>query len=472
MFERKISMNTGFRLLEPKIKPPLDENFRPAVSANQNFLKEVADSREGVPLVIGLERSNGHIAHFKSQVFPDEHPRAQANLQYVERIVKFLLWQKGGWKVYIGGPAGIGRYIQECYSPNGKQRFDFNFMQNDVYEKPFSVIACEPEEVPAENEASQPLGRHLEGCRIGFDLGASDRKSSAVIDGQAVYSEEVIWEPKEQIDPEYHYREIMASLSAAAEKMPRVDAVGGSAAGIYIDNRVRIASLFRGIPKEKYERVRNLFLRIRDELGVPLEIVNDGDVTALAGSMSLEDNGVLGIAMGSSEAGGYVDLHGNITGWLNELAFAPVDFNPQAPTDEWSGDRGVGSQYFSQQCVFRLAPKAGINLPAGVPDAEKLVYVQELLAAGHEGAKKIWGSIGCYLGYSLAHYADYYNLKHVLVLGRCTSGIGGKIILEGALEVLRTQFPELAEEVNIQLPDEKSRRVGQAIAAASLPEIV
>jgi predicted NBD/HSP70 family sugar kinase len=345
-------------------------------------------------------------------------------------------------------------------------------MQNDVYEKPFSVIACEPEEVPAENEASQPLGRHLDGCRIGFDLGASDRKSSAVIDGQAVYSEEVIWEPKEQIDPEYHYREIMASLSAAAEKMPRVDAVGGSAAGIYIDNRVRIASLFRGIPKEKYERVRNLFLRIRDELGVPLEIVNDGDVTALAGSMSLEDNGVLGIAMGSSEAGGYVDLHGNITGWLNELAFAPVDFNPQAPTDEWSGDRGVGSQYFSQQCVFRLAPKAGINLPAGVPDAEKLVYVQELLAAGHEGAKKIWGSIGCYLGYSLAHYADFYQLKHVLVLGRCTSGIGGKIILEGALEVLRTQFPELAEEVNIQLPDEKSRRVGQAIAAASLPEIV
>ena len=465
-------MSTGFQLIKPKIIPPLDEDFRPAVLANRHFLNEVAASKEGVPLRIGIERSDGHLSHFKSQVFPGGHPRAIANQRYVERIVKFLLWQKGGWKVYIGGPESIGEYIRDCYSAKGERSFDCQFMQRDVFEKPFTVIACEPAVVPPENESSQPIGRHLDGCRIGFDLGASDRKSSAVIDGNAVYSEEVIWEPKGQSDPEYHYREIMASLSAAAGKMPRVDAIGGSAAGIYIDNRVRIASLFRGISAKKYDRVRNLFIRIRDEMGVPLEIVNDGDVTALAGSMSLEDNGVLGIAMGSSEAGGYVNLEGNITGWLNELAFAPVDLNPQAPMDEWSGDHGVGSQYFSQQCVFRLAPKAGIALPEGIPDAEKLAFVQDLLETGHEGAKKIWQTIGCYLGYSIAHYADFYDLKHVLVLGRCTSGIGGKVILEGALDVLRKDFPDLGEKVNIQLPDEKSRRVGQAIAAASLPEIL
>ena len=465
-------MSTGFQLIKPKINPPLDEDFRPAVLANRHYLNEVAASKEGVPLLIGLERSDGHLSHFNSQVFPGGHPRAIANQRYVERIVKFLLWQKGGWKVYIGGPESIGEYIRDSYSTKGERSFDYQFMQGDVYEKPFTVIACEPVDVPPENESSQPIGRHLDGCRIGFDLGASDRKSSAVIDGNAVYSEEVIWEPKGQSDPEYHYREIMASLSAAAGKMPRVDAIGGSAAGIYIDNRVRIASLFRGISANKYDRVRNLFIRIRDEMGVPMEIVNDGDVTALAGSMSLEDNGVLGIAMGSSEAGGYVNLEGNITGWLNELAFAPVDLNPHAPMDEWSGDHGVGSQYFSQQCVFRLAPKAEIALPDGIPDAEKLVYVQDLMAADHEGAKKIWQTIGCYLGYSIAHYADFYDLKHVLVLGRCTSGMGGKVILEGALDVLRKEFPELGEKVNIQLPDEKSRRVGQAIAAASLPEIL
>jgi predicted NBD/HSP70 family sugar kinase len=251
--------------------------------------------------------------------------------------------------------------------------------------------------------------------------------------------------------------------------MPRVDAIGGSAAGVYVNNRVRIASLFRGVTKDRYNRVRNLFLRIRDEMGVPLEIVNDGDVTALAGSMSLEDNGVLGIALGSSEATGYVNLQGNITGWLNELAFAPVDYNPQAPVDEWSGDRGCGALYFSQQCVFRLAPKVGIRIPDDITPAEKLKVVQKKLEAGHEGAVKIWQSMGVYMGYAIAHYADFCNLRHILILGRCTSGRGGQLILEGAERVLRSEFPDLAAQVKVQLPDEKSRRVGQAIAAASLP---
>jgi len=204
---------------------------------------------------------------------------------------------------------------------------------------------------------------------------------------------------------------------------------------------------------------------------VPLEVVNDGDVTALAGAMSLEDTGVLGIALGSSEAGGYVDAAGTITGWLNELAFAPVDYNPHAMADEWSGDTGVGALYFSQQSVFRLAPKVGIEPPEDATKAEKLRHVQDRLEAGHEGAARIWQSIGVYLGYTVAHYADFYELKHVLILGRVTSGRGGPLILEGAKAVLAAEFPEIAARVNIQLPDEKSRRVGQSIAAASLPAL-
>jgi predicted NBD/HSP70 family sugar kinase len=232
-----------------------------------------------------------------------------------------------------------------------------------------------------------------------------------------------------------------------------------------------VASLFRGIPAERYHEIRNLFLRIRAEVGVPLEVINDGDVTAMAGSMALDDNGVLGIAMGSSEAAGYVDMNGHITGWLNELCFAPVDYNPHAPTDEWSGDIGCGAQYFSQQCVFRLAPQAGITVPAELTDAEKLKFVQEKLEAGDEAAAKIWQSIGIYLGYGLAHYADFYEIKHVLILGRCTSGRGGDLILEGVNAVLQAEFPELAARIHLQLPDENSRRVGQSIAAASLPAI-
>jgi predicted NBD/HSP70 family sugar kinase len=204
---------------------------------------------------------------------------------------------------------------------------------------------------------------------------------------------------------------------------------------------------------------------------VPLEVVNDGEVTALAGSMALDTGCVLGIAMGSSEAAGYVNSEGNLTGGLNELAFAPVDYAPEAPIDEWSGDRGIGALYFSQQCVFRLAPKVGIALPEGVTKAEKLRAVQEKLEAGHSGALQIWQTMGVYLGYSLAHYADFYDLEQVLILGRCTSGSGGPMLLEGAQAILSAEFPELSGRIQIHLPDEKIRRVGQSIAAASLPRI-
>jgi predicted NBD/HSP70 family sugar kinase len=464
-------MIEALRLVEPRFLPPLDSGFRPAVLANRAFQEEVDASGGGVPLVIGLERPGGSVSRFETRVFPQGHPGAGANLRYAERTFKFLLWQRGGWRCYVGGPKRIAEHIKACYAPGGARAFDCRFMGEDVYDETFAVIPCDPVEVPDEQEAGKPLGRHLNGYRIGFDLGASDRKVSAVVDGEAIYSEEVVWEPRVQTDPEYHYREVMTALRTAASKIDRVDAIGGSSAGVYVDNRVRVASLFRGIPKDRYDEVRGLFLRIRDEMGVPLEIVNDGDVTALAGSMSLEDNGVLGIAMGSSEASGYVNMEGNITGWLNELAFAPVDYNPNAPVEGWSGDIGCGALYFSQQCVFRLVPEVGIEVPQDITDAEKLRFVQAKLEAGHEGAAKIWRSMGYYLGYSLAHYADFYALRHVLILGRCTSGTGGRLILDGANEVLTSEFPELAARVNIQLPDEKSRRVGQSIAAASLPVV-
>lgn len=464
-------MAHSWMLTAPKTTAPLDSGFRPAVLANRAFQHAVEESGGGVPLVLGLERTSGAMSRFETRILEKNHKNAGANKFYVERLLKFLLWQRGAYKVYVGGPAAIGAYLQDCYRVGGLREFDYQFMGEDVYERPFEVVACAPADVPAEKELDTPLGRHLDGCRIGFDLGASDRKVSAVVDGEAVFSEEVVWEPRKHDDPAYHYNEVMAALKTAAAKMPRVDAIGGSSAGVYINNRAMIASLFRGIPKGRFGEVRDMFLRIGREMGVPLVIVNDGEVTALAGSMSLEDNGVLGIALGSSEAGGYVNLNGNITDWLNELAFCPVDYNPGGPLEEWSGDRGVGARYFSQQCVFRLAPEAGIELPGGVTDAEKLKAVQEKLEAGHEGAVNIWRTMGVYMGYTLAHYNDFYDLRHVLILGRCTSGSGGDLILNGARAVLESEFPEIARNVNIQLPDEKSRRVGQSIAAASLPAI-
>jgi len=341
-----------------------------------------------------------------------------------------------------------------------------------AYGKKFAVSVTSADSVPPPLEKTRPLGRHLDGCRIGFDLGASDRKTSAVIDGETVFSEEVPWDPRSQSDPAYHYHQIMSGLHQAASHLPRVDAIGGSAAGIYIDNQAMVASLFRGISPDLFrKKIKKMFLRIRKDWRVPLEVVNDGEVTALAGSMSLNANRVLGIALGSSQAGGYVNEKGHLTGWLNELAFAPVDYDLQAPVDEWSGDAGCGVQYFSQQAVFRLARAAGIEIVESLTPVDRLKAVQELLAAGDSRARQVFETIGVYLGYGISHYADFYDIDHVLILGRVTSGEAGPILLYKATEVLRAEFPELAGRLTLHLPDEESRRVGQAVAAASLPVI-
>jgi len=463
------SMNNGFQLIKPRIVPPLDDEFRPAVLANQVFKSESADV--GVPLVIGLERESGKLSRFETCVFPEGHPKASANFFYVERLVKFLLWQRGGFRLFIGGPSNIGDYIRRVYSETGAHSFDSLFMGNQVYEKPFTVEICEPYQVPPTNEGGQMIGCHLNGNRIGFDLGASDRKVSAVVNGQVIFSEEKIWNPSTQSDPAYHYNEIMDSLKTAASKLESVDAIGGSSAGIYVNNRPMVASLFRGVLPDRFSEIQNLFIRIGKEFNVPLVVINDGDVAALAGSMSLEDNGVLGLALGSSEAAGYVDLKGNILGWLNELCFAPIDYNPNASVDEWSGDIGCGSTYLSQQCVFRLAPKVGIKIPQNLSNVEKLAFMQDKLKTGHEGAVQIWQTMGVYLGYGIAHYVDFYDMKNVIILGRCTSGEGGMVMFDETKRVLQNEFPDLAQRIHVQLLDEKIRRVGQSIAAASLPNI-
>lgn len=458
-------------LSRPRIVPPLDPDFRPAALADRAFRAAVRAGGKTVPLALALERADGQIAVFHLEIAA-EGESTKLNLAYVERILKFLLWQKGGWRVIVGGPPEIGRALAEMYSPGGERAFDAAFMSR-IYEKPFTVEVATIDRVPGECEMASSWGGHLEGCRIGFDLGASDRKVAAVIDGEVVFSEEVIWHPKLQADPRYHYHQIQAALHHAASFLPRVDAIGGSAAGVYVNNRVMAASLFRAVPEEIFiAEVKDLFLRLEREWGVPLVVINDGEVTALAGAMSLNEGAVLGIAMGSSEAAGYVTGEGKITTWLNELAFAPVDYNPGAPRDEWSGDRGCGVQYFSQEAVIRLADKADLPLEGTASPAEKLKAVQDRLAKGDERAERIFATIGCYLGYGLAHYADFYALRHVLILGRVTSGEGGRIILGEAKKVLEEEFPERAGEISLHLPEEEAeRRVGQAIAAASLPEI-
>jgi len=466
------NMKAFTELAKPRVVPPLHPRFAPAVLANRAYLNAVRGSGRGVPLTIALERHEGFVSVYKTECFDEADASSRFNLSFAERLVKTLLWKYGGWRIVVAGPRRVGEHIRQTYSPQGARAFDAEFM-GGVYEHPFTVEITDPENPPEPREGGVALGRHLEGCRLGFDLGATDRKVAAVVDGEAVFTEEVVWDPRNAADPAYHYNEIMAGLKSAASHLPRVDAIGGSSAGIYINNRPRVGSLFRAVPQELFEsRISNLFIALKRAWGgIPFVVVNDGEVTALAGSMSLVDNAVLGVALGSSEAGGYVTPSGELTTWLNELAFCPVDYDPEAPVDEWSGDRGCGVQYFSQQAVFRLAPVAGIELDQRLGPAERLKRIQELVHSGDERAIQIFETIGCYVGYGIANYADFYELRNVLILGRVTSGEGGNIILNRAQEVLTREFPELDKRVKVLLPDEATRRVGQAVAAASLPAL-
>lgn len=452
-----------------KHRPILDPDFLPAVLWNRSYAEKAAKTPGSKPLAISLERGDSTVSVFRTTVLPHTQENSALNIRYVERLLKFLLWQRGGYRVLIAGEPEIARQVRAIYSPGGARAFDHEFMGRKVYGRPMEVEASD--DVPEPRERSVPLGRNLDGCRIGFDLGGSDRKCAALVDGKVVFSEEVRWDPYFQSDPQYHYDGIRDTLRRAAEHLPRVDAIGGSAAGVYVNNGVRVASLFRGVSNDDFEkRVRRIFFDLQKEWGgIPFEVVNDGEVTALAGSMSMNDNAVLGISLGTSLAAGYVDPDGYIRPWLNELAFAPVDYRENGPADEWSGDAGCGVQYFSQQGVARLAPLAGIALPAEMPFAEQLVEVQRLMAAGDPRARAIYETIGTCFGYAVAHYADFYEIRNLLILGRVTSGEGGEVILENASAVLRDEFPELS--LQLRTPDEKDKRHGQAVAAASLPKL-
>lgn len=458
----------------PKLRPSLDPEFVPAALWQRAYRALVAADPGARPFVVVLVRTDGSVFRHESRVLAAAHPAAALTLTYAERLLKFLLWMKGAPQVLVAGADEIAAALAKIYCPTGARAFDHDFMGQKIFGRVFSIEAVPFEKLPASVETSLPMGRHLEGCRIGFDLGGSDRKAAALINGVVVFSEEIAWDPYFQTDPSYHIEGVHDSLKRAAAHLPRVDAIGGSSAGVYVNNEVRAASLFRGVPPDAFEKhIRRMFFTLQERWGgVPFEVVNDGEVTALAGSMSMNDNAVLGVSMGTSQAGGYVTPAGNITPWLNELAFAPIDYRADAPRDEWSGDIGCGVQYFSQQGVGRLASKAGMVFDGKLPLPERLIEVQKAMKAGDARARAIYESIGICFGYAIAHYADFYQVRNLLVLGRVTSGEGGEIILERAKAVLKAEFPALAETLQLRTPDEKNKRHGQATAAASLPALV
>ncbi len=454
-------------------KPVLDKNFYPMIKALNDFEAVVQKSGKPVKVTLVAERSGGYNYVYTYNALQDGIDD-KLNFRVAERLAKTILWVVGGFKISVAGSKSVYEYLKNAYTATGLRAFDVDFMSG-VYERPFEVEWLEDNQIPEQKNSSVRVGGYLKGCRIGFDAGGSDRKVSAVIDGEVVYSEEVVWNPKITEDPTYHYNEILTAMKTAGSKMPTVDAIGVSSAGVYVDNKIMVASLFLKVDKQKHgDYVKNMYINVAKEMSkeygkeIPLEVANDGDVTALAGAIDLDDNGVLGIAMGTSEAVGYINTNGGINGWLSELAFAPVDFNEGAMQDEWSGDFGVGCKYFSQDAVIKLAEAGGHKFADGLTPAQKLKEVQAMMEKDEPLAKQIYEDIGIYLANTIPFYAKFYDIKHMLLLGRVMGGKGGDIILATCKEVLQEEYPEFAT-LDIGLPDENSRRVGQSIAAASLP---
>lgn len=448
-----------------KHTPKLDPEFIPFGVWRSAYLKDAKK-----PIAIAIERDKGHVSVHHTFIHGTED-MAEADYRHVERYVKFLLWSTGGFRVSICGCSELTKRLQKAYTPEGERHFDFTFV-NQLYERDLEILDLPLESCPAANEEAEPMGGNMDGCRIGFDAGGSDRKVSAVVDGECVYSEEVVWYPKLHEDPEYHFNGIVEAMKTAASKMPRVDGIGVSSAGVFVGNAPMVASLFIKVPRSNWDKVKTIYDRAAAEIGdVPIVVANDGDVSALAGAMGLGVGNIMGIAMGTSEAVGYVDKDQNVLGWINELAFAPVDLNEKAMEDEWSGDIGVGCKYFSQDAVIKLAPAAGIELDESLSPAQKLKVVQGLMEQGDERAAAIFETIGAYLAYTVVLYSQLYNIEHMMMMGRVMSGKGGDTILRVCNEILADEYPELAKKCEVMLPDEKTRRVGQSVAAASLPKI-
>lgn len=457
--------------ITPLCKPPLDPDFVPAALWNREYLKAATDAPDSRKVRIAVDRPEGSTWVYTTTLLPASADASADTFKYCERTVKFLLWAWGGSSLRISNAPDVVEHLQTVYSADGLRAFDYEFMGTTCFDEAFSIEnaaeAAIREVLPS---ATGGVGS-LKGNRLGFDLGGSDRKCAAMIDGKVVFSEEIKWSPYFESDPAYHRAGIEDSLKRAAAHLPSVDAIGGSAAGIYIDYEPRVGSLYRGISPDNFQQsIRHLFHDLKDDWNnVPFEVANDGDVTAMAGAMAIDDSAVLGVSMGTSLAGGYINPAGSVTGWINELAFVPVDYREGVATDEWSGDDGCGVQYFSQQAVGRLLPRSGIKVSEGLGLPEQLEVVQQKMLQGDERAVAIYRTIGCYFGYTIAHFAEFYEFRHLLLLGRVSSGQGGEIIMQEARRVLDLEFPELSKNIAFQTPDEKTKRHGQAIAAATLP---
>lgn len=450
--------------VELKNIPPLEPDFVPIMLWTKEYLAEARDA-----FAVAITGENGRRAVTRTRIRNDGKHQ-EADRFYVRHLVKSLLWLYGGYRVTIIGAKTMYDYLNEIFSREGAGHFEIEFMEK-VYGQSFhmeNLIA-----IPRENATPRFMPKHLNGYRIGLETSNSNRHVVAIANGRVVYNEEVLWHPSEESDPDYHYRGIMDSIHSAARRLPRIDGIGIASAGVHFDGEVRDGTLFRSISPEDFDqKIRTVFTRVATAMNCNnLHILNEGDVSALSCAMSLDFDGILSLSMGSTQATGYIDNDGNVSNWLNELAYIPIDINPDAVQEVDSGDRGCGVDYFSRGGLLRLARLAGIYLRPDQNEAEQVRSIQVKAELEETKAVQVFQSLGVALGHTLGYYHSMYQFQCVLLLGRIMAGAGGDLVFNAAQKVLAEEYPIVASQIIISLPEENNQRVSHAVAAATLPEI-
>lgn len=477
-------------LVKPGMQPPLDPGFRPVILGKKNYLELTKDCED--KLEWALPRADG-CARYSLPVFPEKSRSTPASIYLAGVLIQEMLWQRSASSLMLAGPKRICSALKKAFSAGGAYEFEIKSMPNvcGTPDQPFEVTIVESAaDLPAEKNTPQECGKDANGCRLAFDLGKSDIKTVAVKDNEVVYSKETEWDVTNP-DPQYHYDAVMAALKLAKDALPKVDAIGGSATGtVSGKNEATWCDIFPNVPPDVYkEKVVDIFVRIAKDLAgeVPLKVINDGEVTALAAVQKIKHGNVMGISMGSSEGGGYANADGNLLGWINELCYIRLDLNPKAPTDPWSkgAHTGLSHMYLGQRGATKLAAKGGVEVPENYkyphPDmcsikhedhAQCLKLIQKAMSddALEPKVKEIYETVGIYLGYALAQYSEFYNIEHVMILGRVSKGKGGDIMLDTAKKVLEKEFPDLPS-ITFHTADDHFKAVGQCIAAAALPTL-
>jgi len=483
-------------LTRPKIPAPLDPNFSPVILGKRAYLAAAKDCKD--KLEWALPRADG-CARYTLPVFPDGSEDAEASAYLAGVLIQEMIWQRSASGLLLSGPAGICANLKAAFSVGGAYDFEVTSMPN-VCGTPLATfetkIVASAADMPAAKDTPQVCGKEANGNRLAFDLGKSDIKTVAVKDGEVLDSAETEWDVTNP-DPQYHFDAIVAAMrktiaNAEAKGFGKIQAVGGSATGtVSGENDATWCDIFPNVPPDVYKaKVVDIFKRISKEVAgdVPLKVINDGEVTALAAVQKLGGKGnVLGISMGSSEGGGYANGDGNLLGWINELCYIRLDLNPDAPTDPWTkgAHTGISHMYLGQRGATKLAAAAGVavadNLVFPHPDMCTIRHenhaqcLKQIQAAMKDPEKKkqcslLYETVGVYLGYGLAQYCEFYPIQHVMILGRVSKGDGGDLMLATAKKVLETEFPELPA-IQFHTADDHFKAVGQCIAAAALPSL-